>query len=191
MRQVQAASASGVTTAESPAVLNVSDHAFPDVEGNWTGFPKQSGQSLSYWLQGVRCDPLLDHRSSPELPGSADIVIIGSGVSFHMMQAETGLKGTLIWEHVLQAYITDTHQITGTLVAKHCLETWPEKTVVVLEAREFCSGATGRNAGHCKPDQCEFQKPTPFHKLAKMGHRARFRKIREGFWCKASAAGRL
>jgi len=23
----------------------------------------------------------------------------------------------------------------------------------VLEAREFCSGATGRNAGHCKPDQ--------------------------------------
>jgi hypothetical protein len=25
--------------------------------------------------------------------------------------------------------------------------------VVVLEAREFCSGATGRNAGHCKPDQ--------------------------------------
>lgn len=24
---------------------------------------------------------------------------------------------------------------------------------MVLEAREFCSGATGRNAGHCKPDQ--------------------------------------
>lgn len=23
----------------------------------------------------------------------------------------------------------------------------------MLEAREFCSGATGRNAGHCKPDQ--------------------------------------
>lgn len=40
-------------------------------------------------------------------------------------------------------------------MAKHCLETWPEKSVVVLEAREFCSGATGRNAGHCKPDQCE------------------------------------
>ncbi|KAH8788188.1 FAD dependent oxidoreductase-domain-containing protein [Diaporthe sp. PMI_573] len=122
MRQVQPASASGVTTADSPAALNVSDHAFPDVDGNWTGFPKQSGQSLSYWLQGVRCDPLLDHRSTPELPGSADIVIIGSG-------------------------------ITGTLVAKHCLEIWPEKSVVVLEAREFCSGATGRNAGHCKPDQ--------------------------------------
>jgi glycine/D-amino acid oxidase-like deaminating enzyme len=43
--------------------------------------------------------------------------------------------------------------MTGTLVAKHSKETWPEKSVVVLEAREFCSGATGRNAGHCKPDQ--------------------------------------
>lgn len=81
MRQVQAASARGVATADSPAVLNVSDHAFPDVDGNWTGFPKQSGQSLSYWLQGVRCDPLLDHRSTAELPVSADIVVIGSGVS--------------------------------------------------------------------------------------------------------------
>lgn len=81
MRQVESASASGVTTAGSPAILNVSDHAFPDVDGNWTGFPKQTGQSLSYWLQGVRCDPLLDHRSTPDLPASADIVIIGSGVS--------------------------------------------------------------------------------------------------------------
>jgi glycine/D-amino acid oxidase-like deaminating enzyme len=44
-------------------------------------------------------------------------------------------------------------QLTGTLVARHLLDTWPNKSVVVLEAREFCSGATGRNAGHCKPDQ--------------------------------------
>jgi glycine/D-amino acid oxidase-like deaminating enzyme len=38
-------------------------------------------------------------------------------------------------------------------VAKDHLKTWPSKSVVVLETREFCSGATGRNAGHCKPDQ--------------------------------------
>ncbi|KAI4950480.1 hypothetical protein J4E91_004363 [Alternaria rosae] len=78
--------------------------------------PKQGGQSLSYWLQQVRCDPLLNHRTTEELPQEADTVIVGSG-------------------------------ITGTIVAKHHLETFPEKKVVVLEAREFCSGATGRNAG--------------------------------------------
>ncbi|KAL1296941.1 hypothetical protein AAFC00_004547 [Neodothiora populina] len=87
-----------------------------------SGFPKQNGQSISYWLRGVQGDALLNHRTTPELPVSTDIVVIGSG-------------------------------LTGTLVAKECLATWPEKRIVVLEAREFCSGATGRNAGHCKPDQ--------------------------------------
>ncbi|KAJ7077032.1 hypothetical protein C8R44DRAFT_755334 [Mycena epipterygia] len=33
------------------------------------------------------------------------------------------------------------------------------KSIVILEAREMCSGATGRNTGHCKPDQyCGFGK---------------------------------
>lgn len=45
------------------------------------GFPRQGGQSRSYWLQGVQGDALLDHRTTPKVPPSADIVIIGSGVS--------------------------------------------------------------------------------------------------------------
>ncbi|KAF2833592.1 DAO-domain-containing protein [Ophiobolus disseminans] len=106
----------------SSATLNVEEYASTPPKEARTGFPKQGGQSLSYWLQQVRCDPLLDHRTTETLPREADTVIIGSGIS-------------------------------GTLVAKHLLETWPSKSVVVLEAREFCSGATGRNAGHCKPDQ--------------------------------------
>ncbi|KAL4809927.1 FAD dependent oxidoreductase-domain-containing protein [Aspergillus unguis] len=86
------------------------------------GFPKEGKYSLSYWLEGVQGDPLLNHRTTSEVPSAADIVIIGSGMS-------------------------------GTLIANHLLETWPDKSIVILEAREFCSGATGRNAGHCKPDQ--------------------------------------
>ncbi|KAJ7201224.1 hypothetical protein C8J57DRAFT_1455102 [Mycena rebaudengoi] len=78
--------------------------AFDRIEGG-KAFPIPTGMSLSYWLQGVRASPLLDHRTTEELPKSADVVIIGSG------------------------------------------------SVVILEAREMCSGATGRNAGHCKPDQ--------------------------------------
>ncbi|KAJ6071620.1 hypothetical protein N7499_009634 [Penicillium canescens] len=86
------------------------------------GFPKRAGYSVSHWLQSVQDDPLLNHRTTPKLPPSADIVIIGSGIS-------------------------------GTLIAQSVAETWPEKKSVIIEARQFCSGATGRNAGHCKPDQ--------------------------------------
>ncbi|KAL3482219.1 FAD dependent oxidoreductase [Aspergillus californicus] len=109
----------------SPGPTNapeVGEPVSPRVTQDRYGFPKQGKYSLSYWLQGVQNDPLLNHRTTLELPLSADIVIIGSGM-------------------------------TGTLTAKHCLDTWPNKRVVILEAREFCSGATGRNAGHCKPDQ--------------------------------------
>ena len=114
--------APSITLPETSTALNVEEYASQPQSHGRTGFPKQGGQSLSYWLQQVRCDALLDHHTTDELPQEADTVIIGSG-------------------------------ITGTLVAKHHLETFPGKKVVILEAREFCSGATGRNAGHCKPDQ--------------------------------------
>ncbi|KAJ8105380.1 hypothetical protein OPT61_g10214 [Boeremia exigua] len=113
--------AGSITLTDSPTALNVEEHASPSSHGR-TGLPKQDGQSLSYWLQQVRCDPLLDHRTTNNLPDDVDTVIIGSG-------------------------------ITGTLAAREHLSIWHDKSVVILEAREFCSGATGRNAGHCKPDQ--------------------------------------
>ncbi|KAJ7758602.1 DAO-domain-containing protein [Mycena metata] len=92
------------------------------VEGG-KAFPIAKGMSLSYWLQGVRASPLLDHRTTKELPKAAEVVIIGSGMS-------------------------------GTLTAYELLtRSDPPKSIVILEARELCSGATGRNAGHCKPDQ--------------------------------------
>lgn len=58
----------------------------PDAGTAYTGRPLEKGMCLSYWLQNVRCDPLLDHRTFDQqaldaLPSEADVVIIGSGVS--------------------------------------------------------------------------------------------------------------
>ncbi|KAJ7076685.1 DAO-domain-containing protein [Mycena belliarum] len=103
----------------SPSTVEVTSTGI----GGGKAFPRPKGMSLSYWLQGVRASPLLDHRTTEGLPQAADIVIIGSGMS-------------------------------GTLTAYELLtRPNPPKSIVILEARELCSGATGRNAGHCKPDQ--------------------------------------
>lgn len=69
-----------ITLPDTSASLNVEEYASVAPDEKSTGFPKQGGQCLSYWLQQVRCDPLLDHRTTKELPKDADTVIIGSGV---------------------------------------------------------------------------------------------------------------
>ncbi|KAM0433541.1 hypothetical protein ACHAPT_004421 [Fusarium lateritium] len=62
-----------------------------------------------------------DYRSTSELPSKADVVIIGSGLS-------------------------------GVATAYFILKDNPNPpSVVLLEARKVCSGATGRNGGHVKP----------------------------------------
>lgn len=65
---------------------------------------------------------LRNHRSSEQLPESSDIVIIGAGFA--------GLS-------------TAHHLARDAGVAK---------SICILEARGVCSGATGRNGGHCRPD---------------------------------------
>ncbi|KAI3392367.1 hypothetical protein diail_5755 [Diaporthe ilicicola] len=78
--------------------------------------------TLSYWHK----DPskkLLGHRSTPELPAEADTVIIGTGM-------------------------------TGAFAARFLKERASAargESLLVLEAREACWGATGRNGGHCQP----------------------------------------
>ncbi|KAK4230205.1 FAD dependent oxidoreductase-domain-containing protein [Podospora fimiseda] len=90
------------------------------------GLPS-ANPTKSYWLH----DPskvLLGHRTTEKLPEEADIVIVGSG-------------------------------ITGSFAARFLFEeeekmgkSEEEKSrVVMLEAREAVSGATGRNGGHCQP----------------------------------------
>lgn len=66
---------------------------------------------------------LSKHRTTEELPQAADVVVVGSGFS-------------------------------GAAAAYYLLEKDDGKrpSVVILDARDTCSGATGRNGGHLKPD---------------------------------------
>ncbi|KAF9448837.1 DAO-domain-containing protein [Macrolepiota fuliginosa MF-IS2] len=83
--------------------------------------------SHSYWINPA--SPIAKQGSGPNdpIPDYADIVIIGSGIT-----------GTSIARTILD----HDAKITGT---KRPLK------VVMLEARDACSGATGRNGGHITP----------------------------------------
>ncbi|KAK7754730.1 hypothetical protein SLS62_003288 [Diatrype stigma] len=87
-------------------------------------FPGQSGLPVdnpteSYWHREPS-EKLLGHRTTEQLPRTADVVIVGSG-------------------------------ITGAFAAHFLKEKRPDLEIVMLEAREACWGATGRNGGHCQP----------------------------------------
>lgn len=73
----------------------------------------------SYWHKEPS-PTLLGYRSTPDLPTTADTIIIGTGM-------------------------------TGSFAARFLKESAPSSRLVVLEAREACWGATGRNGGHCQP----------------------------------------
>lgn len=77
--------------------------------------------SISYW-QLPPLEGVADHQSA-QLPTEADVVIIGSGMS-----------GTSIAWHLLK-------EANGTRPLR----------IAMLEARQACSGATGRNGGHIRP----------------------------------------
>ncbi|KAK6954755.1 hypothetical protein Daesc_004724 [Daldinia eschscholtzii] len=85
-------------------------------------FPVQNA-TVPYWR--TQLHHLDSHRSTPELPEKQDIVIIGAGFA-------------------------------GAAVAHYLLKDIPENgqkpSITIIEAREACSGATGRNGGHIRPD---------------------------------------
>ncbi|KAE8139616.1 FAD dependent oxidoreductase-domain-containing protein [Aspergillus pseudotamarii] len=78
--------------------------------------------TVSFWQTDPKYPELVNARSE-ELPQSADVVIIGSGIS------GASVAYTILTE---------------------CQALGIEKRVVILEARQVCSGATGRNGGHLK-----------------------------------------
>lgn len=81
-----------------------------------------SNPTLSYW----RSEPhrLDSHRSTEQLPDTCDVAIIGAGFS-----------------GVSVAY---------NLSSKDYNAESPPPSILLLEARQVCSGATGRNGGHVK-----------------------------------------
>jgi glycine/D-amino acid oxidase-like deaminating enzyme len=79
--------------------------------------------SRSYWMNNP--DKLANHRSTADLPLHSDIVIIGSGYA----------GATCAY------YLYKHEQLNKTPLM-----------ITMLEARETCSGATGRNGGHLNAD---------------------------------------
>ncbi|EGO00875.1 hypothetical protein SERLA73DRAFT_178847, partial [Serpula lacrymans var. lacrymans S7.3] len=79
--------------------------------------------TLSFWT--IPPSPLVQCAPS-KLPNHADFVVIGSGIT-----------GTSLCRALLDQY--------------HSEENLESVKVVMLEARDVCSGATGRNGGHISP----------------------------------------
>nr|XP_036581052.1 FAD dependent oxidoreductase [Colletotrichum truncatum]KAF6789225.1 FAD dependent oxidoreductase [Colletotrichum truncatum] len=93
--------------------------------------------SNPYWLDEPPFPELVDARSE-ELPGSADVVIIGSGIT-GVAVARSLYAGAVVGQQQQQQQ-GDRGDDPSPLPPR----------VVVLEARQLCAGATGRNGGHVK-----------------------------------------
>lgn len=84
----------------------------------------RANPTTSYWQDPP--DEIADLRSTADLPDKADIVVIGSGIS-----------GAAIAWNLLESSGDGSHD---------------GPSVVMLEARQACSGATGRNGKRFWPD---------------------------------------
>jgi glycine/D-amino acid oxidase-like deaminating enzyme len=83
----------------------------------------------SFWIDSSPdANPLAGQGSKDPLPSKADICIIGAGIT-----------GVGVAYHLIELLNNASHSIKRPL------------RIVILEARDFCSGATGRNGGHLTP----------------------------------------
>ncbi|KAH8602224.1 FAD dependent oxidoreductase [Bisporella sp. PMI_857] len=86
--------------------------------------PHVGDTTKPFWHEELH--ELHDHRSSEALPESTDILIIGAGFA-----------GVATAHHLVEA------ESSGEA---------SKLSITILEARGVCSGATGRNGGHVRPD---------------------------------------
>lgn len=80
--------------------------------------------TLSYWQAHSQDSPIHDHGKEDALPRTDSI-------------ADVCIVGS---------------GISGTIAAYALQQQAPHLSIIMLEARQACSGATGRNGGHCRPD---------------------------------------
>lgn len=108
----------------------MTDPALPSVVAVDSYFPRHpkpaplpyANPTKSFWLHSAEdCNPLADAGKESALPREVDVLIIGSGHS-----------GICTLYHLIQQLKTRCRNV---------------KRIAVLEARQFCSGATGRNGG--------------------------------------------
>lgn len=99
----------------------------------------------SFWQDDPPHPDLVDIRSPHGPPETADIVIIGSGITAvaiaRSVLRELDRKGELHHDFTQQ-------NPPSSSSPPNKRNSWTR--VVVLEARQLCSGATGRNGGHIK-----------------------------------------
>lgn len=108
----------------------------------------------SFWQDAPPYPELVDIHSATGPPETADIVIIGSGITSASI-ARTFLR-ELDRKGVLNAVGSSKLEKEANGAARR--RSWVR--VLVLEARQLCSGATGRNGGHIKSSPHEL-----FHRL--------------------------
>lgn len=91
---------------------------------NTSSIPRQpvENATVPFWHRDIH--ELHDHRTTEELPVSSDVVIIGAGYA-----------GISTAYHLTKGEASD-----------------KKLSITILEARGVCSGATGRNGGHLRPD---------------------------------------
>ncbi|SPC64322.1 uncharacterized protein UHOD_05019 [Ustilago sp. UG-2017b] len=83
--------------------------------------------TVSYWLATTPAHLLPESLDAP--PSQSDVVIIGSGI--------TGVSCALHLINSLPSSSSSLEKTEGGV-----------RTITIVEARQFCSGATGRNGGH-------------------------------------------
>ncbi|GAA5902191.1 NAD(P)/FAD-dependent oxidoreductase [Sporobolomyces salmoneus] len=112
-----------ISTSASPPAFSASLLSqFPPSGSIPPSSPPNPHPLNSFWTTNF-ASPLLDEGRDEPLPEQADVVVIGSG-----------LTGICAIDRLVEQLTTSAGK--------------EEVKIVVLEARQFCSGATARNGGH-------------------------------------------